>query len=398
MALASLAFMTRTGGYTTTLANKLDKIDCSQVLAAVLLKDTALLGQIPIGKAGTTIEHNWLEDELNLPFVYAKFTAGTTKLTLVATKGYTAAQYSTFLRKYCILQPNAGEGLIQITSTISTTNTTADYGNTTLGAVTTVTKFWVVGMPYDDITAASADISRSRTKCKNFMQIFERAVEITQTRENMSMEAVVNELQLQIQRRTMEIKRELNMTVLRGRAYYSGGFSGRVEKSTMAGIENLLWDPDLDATDEKTTVTQASAALTEGLINSLAYKIYDAGGLDESANPIIVVGPTQARTISTFGKDKVRLTQDERQAGYYRNMFLTDLGIEMPVIVDRWCNKDRLFIIDKTRISLIPMQGDSWHLEKMAKTGRSTKWQLSGQYTLELRNADKCHGCLYDLT
>jgi hypothetical protein len=34
----------------------------------------------------------------------------------------------------------------------------------------------------------------------------------------------------------------------------------------------------------------------------------------------------------------------------------------------------------------------------MAKTGRVEKWQLSGQYTIEMRNADKCHGMLINLT
>jgi len=33
-------------------------------------------------------------------------------------------------------------------------------------------------------------------------------------------------------------------------------------------------------------------------------------------------------------------------------------------------------------------------MEKMAKTGRSEKWQLSGQYGLEIRNPDACHGLL----
>lgn len=48
------------GGYGTTLSSKLDKLDCSQVLAAVLKADTGLLGHIRMGVAGTTIERNWI--------------------------------------------------------------------------------------------------------------------------------------------------------------------------------------------------------------------------------------------------------------------------------------------------------------------------------------------------
>jgi len=33
----------------------------------------------------------------------------------------------------------------------------------------------------------------------------------------------------------------------------------------------------------------------------------------------------------------------------------------------------------------------------MAKTGRSQAYQLSGQYTIEVRNAAECHGMLHNL-
>jgi len=49
-------------------------------------------------------------------------------------------------------------------------------------------------------------------------------------------------------------------------------------------------------------------------------------------------------------------------------------------------------------VALRALTGDSWHMEKMAKTGRSEKWQLSGQYGLELRNAAQCHGMIIAAT
>jgi hypothetical protein len=44
------------------------------------------------------------------------------------------------------------------------------------------------------------------------------------------------------------------------------------------------------------------------------------------------------------------------------------------------------------RVLLYPEIGS--RITKMAKTGRSEKWQLSGQYGLEIRNPDACHGLL----
>jgi hypothetical protein len=401
MSLSSLAWNTRTGGYTTTLANKFDKIDCSQVLAAILVKDTALLGQLKVGAAGTTIEHNWIEDDLNSPYFYAK-AAASTIVTLVATKGITTAMVANIARKYSTVQPAGSEWIAQLTGTNAATIACASYGDTSskFAAVSTVTKFWVLNSPYRDIDSASSDISKSRVKMKNFMQIFERAIEITQTRENMDMEAVMNELQLQIERRTYEIKRELNISVLRGRAYYSSGYSGRVERSTMHGIEGFLLDPDMDGTEEALTVLDAgtNAALVEAMINSLANMLYGYGGMDEQSDCILLCPPEQARVIAAMEKAYKRTDQSTRVVGNYKNSFLTDMGYELPVVIDRFASKDKVYIIDRNRISLIPLQGDSWHLEKMAKTGRSQKWQLSGQYTLEIRNADKCHGMITDLS
>jgi hypothetical protein len=60
--------------------------------------------------------------------------------------------------------------------------------------------------------------------------------------------------------------------------------------------------------------------------------------------------------------------------------------------------KDKVILLDKSRVALMPLKGDNWHTEKMAKTGRSEKWQMSGQFTLELRNPEEAHGLLYDLS
>jgi hypothetical protein len=57
-----------------------------------------------------------------------------------------------------------------------------------------------------------------------------------------------------------------------------------------------------------------------------------------------------------------------------------------------------LIVLDRSRISLRALSGDTWHMEKMAKTGRNEKWQLSGQYGLEIRNPDACHGMLYNIS
>jgi hypothetical protein len=215
----------------------------------------------------------------------------------------------------------------------------------------------------------------------------------------MTMEAVVDELQTQTKYRTYEIKRELDVAAILGIASWDGSYkTGTSEWRTMQGVINYIRDYDMDNTNEDTLVTNAAGALTVANLNTAIYGIWNAGGLDDMSDPIIAVGAAQQRVIASFERELRRVEQGERQVGYYRDIFLSDMGKEFPIVLDRWIPPDMLLIMDRNRVALRALSGDAWHLEKMAKTGRSEKWQLSGQYTLEVRCADKCHGLMYGLT
>jgi len=405
MAISSTSFMSGGTVWGSVLNTKLDKIDCSQVLAAVLKADKQLLGHIKMGPSASNIEFNWIEDELNEVTFEG---CCTQSISVSVPSGFTtSASLLRVARAGAIITIKTGQASTENSFYLRVTTaaseillTTTLYGSVPHVVATATATWMVVSQPWSDSSDASTDISAARTKKKNFMQIFERAIEIGQTRKGMDMEAVSSELQMQIKYRTLEIKRELNIAVLLGMAFSTGStYRADDEARTMMGIINYLRDPDLDQTREDTLVTSASGgALTVALINSLLYDIWDAGGLDEMADPILLVGAGQQRTFASFEKDIRRVEQGERQVGYYRDIFLSDMGVELPIVLDRWCQDDKLIVLDRSRVALRPLQGDSWHMEKMAKTGRSEKWQLSGQYGLEIRNPDKCHGMLMDLS
>jgi hypothetical protein len=305
------------------------------------------------------------------------------------------------LRTYAIVYPETGEFRLKFgANPVTGSNVVSAYGSTTWAAVAAGTTWYVSAMPKPDIDSASSDISLARTRRKNYTQVFERAIEITQSRKGIAVYAVPDELKHQIQLRTYEIKRELNFSVIAGyaRASASNTYSPDSEIRTMAGLIQLIRDPNFDSTNEDTTVTQVSAALTESVLNAFAEKVYNRGGLDSKSNACLIVPAYQQRVISAFEKDRVRRDPDERRAGYYITKFISDLGYEFPIIVDRWMPKDKVILLDKSRVALMPLKGDNWHTEKMAKTGRSEKWQMSGQFTLELRNPEEAHGLLYDLS
>jgi len=402
MAIASTSFIAAPGAYGTTLGAKLDKIDISQVLSAVLKADRALLGHIKMGETAKNVEFHWLEDELNAVI----FEGGSSVSGSVAVVGLdTSASLAYIARDGALIgvHDSTESGVMNFVLRVTgragaSTLLTASYGSTTYTTVSTTCNWMVISQPYEDILDASSDISKLRTKRWNFTQIFERAIEITQTRKGMDMEAVTNELQLQIKRRTMEIKRELDLSVINGIPYGTTS-AGVIEARTMMGIINGIRNPSHDMGREDTLVTDNNgAALTVAQINTMFYNVWDAGGLDDTADPIIVVGAAMQRAFASFEKDIRRVEQGERQVGYYRDIFLSDMGVEAPIVLDRWMPADKIILLDRSRIALRPLQGDGWHMEKMAKTGRNEKWQLSGQYGLELRNAAQCHAMIIAAT
>lgn len=407
MAMVSADFMTGTGAWGSALLTKLDKIDCSQILSAVLVADKELLGHIKMGPSADNIEVNWIEDEL----VGATFQAmvgnnASISVSLGATT-YTSNQVDAMFASNTIIQPDGCDFYLQVQaidgcSCLETLlyPATGSLVFSTAGCATSAVTWRIIGKPYSDVADASDDIAQARTKRRNFTQVFERAVQIDQSRKGMDMEAVTNELQHQIKLRTLEIKRELDTTVINGIAYANAATTTTPDLllRTMQGVIMYIRDPDLDNGIEDTMATDISAALTITNLNTLLYNMWDAGGLDEYADPIILVGAAQQRVIAGWEKDIRRVEQGERQVGFYRNVFLSDMGAELPVVLDRWMPKDKLVVLDRARASLRALSGDAWHMEKMAKTGRNEKWQISGQYTIELRNPDKCHGLLFNLS
>jgi hypothetical protein len=353
-----------------------------------------------MGATAKNIEFNWIEDMLNA----VTFEGCTSASGSVAVSGFTGtASIQNIIREGALITPRdpglnsvSVDFVMRVTSVIGNTNLiTASYGSTVWVCASVTMTWYVISQPYQDIIDASEDISLTRTKKRNFTQIFERAIQITQTRKGMDMEAITDELQYQIKQRTLEIKRELDMALILGIAYWGTLYTADVEYRTTQGIYNYIRDPDMNATREDTTVTDlAGAALTIAGINGLLYKIWDAGGLDEASDPIIVVGADQQRVIASWEKELRRVEQGERQVGYYRDIFLSDMGKELPVVLDRWVPPKTVIVLDRARVALRALQGDAWHMEKMAKTGRSEKWQLSGQYGLEIRNPDACHAMI----
>ena len=408
MAVATSGFMAGTG----LVGTNLDILDCSDILAAILMKDTSFLKQVKVGKPVKNIEHSWIEDRLNTQSFMGIPGTGSVTMYIEDANISSTAEFLKVCRTDSIVVPEGWEDIHfkmgapdknSVAMTISRWSSIDSWSasiTTGLCWPSTTVRYHVVASPYEDQKSASSDTSRVRTRRKNYTQIFERAVEINETRKHIELYAVGDEDKMQIRNRTMEIKRELNASAINGHAYVTAGAgSADVANATMHGLIAFLRDPDIDSTTEDyQVIDKAGVALTMSAINDLTAQMYDAGGFGDDADPFILVSPYQARIIALLEENRIRRSSKELVVGSYANKVKTDLGFDLDVIVDRYIPRQYLAVVDRSNIEIRPLQGDAWHLEKMAKTGRSEKFQLSGQYTMEVRNADCCHGLLRGLS
>ncbi len=66
---------------------------------------------------------------------------------------------------------------------------------------------------------------------------------------------------------------------------------------------------------------------------------------------------------------------------------MSDLGFMLDVIVDPWMPDDTVIVGDLSKVRILPLINDAMRAEELAKTGRTWRAQVTGQYTCEIRNA-----------
>jgi hypothetical protein len=358
------------------------KLDLSEVLSAILLDDTDFLSVIGISGEATQTKHSWVEDALNATTVISlgDLTASATALALSASH-LTRITAGTLLKDTLSGKPE----VIQVTAVGAASATIVrGYGNTSgnthNGAGATSASTWeIIAHPRPQGMAGPKDESTTRALKYNYTQIFSKGVKITGTAQAIDHAGVNSEDAYQIDLRLRELKRELDRTCIMGAI--APNDVGASTYGTMGGVIDLIgW-----ITGGNTSNT--AETLTPSVVNAMAKQIFDDGGTPD----ILLVGGVQKQKISTFDQEFRRSTLDSRRSGYTVEEFVSDLGMNLRVVVDRWVPNDVAMVLDSSKIKIMPLKSRAFALEKLAKTGDSNDWQIVGEYTMEVRNAKEAH-------
>ena len=214
--------------------------------------------------------------------------------------------------------------------------------------------------------------SRFRTRrvwYGNYTQIFTIAVEVRSSAVPTGQSTLADEVDYQKQVRLRELLHALENTVING-----------------VGPSN---DPQGSGTVRRTM---------KGIIPHLATNVFHTGDsgfptgndLDETKVNYVL------RNIWKNGRGNVDLiVMSISQKCKISHMYASAFG-SCEIVVTRWMPDDVVLFLDSSKIEVVPRAGHSFHYKLLARSPHFQHGQLSGEYTLELRN-EAAHGLIRGL-
>jgi len=243
---------------------------------------------------------------------------------------------------------------------------------------------------------ATLDASVATVRVSNHTQIMDKTVVITGTQEAVDKAGRASELAYQIAKKSKELKRDIEATLLSNQAKVAGdsstarkfgSISSWIAANDSFGAGGA--SPTGNGSDARTDGTQR--ALTEDQLKSVIKGTWNAGG----SPSVIMVGPFNKQKISGFTGGSTRFDASEDKTLYTSiDVYSSDFG-DLEVVPNRFQRDRDLFVLDMDYWSVGFLRDFTMH--ELSKTGDSEKRQLLTELTLVSRN-EGASGGVFDLT
>jgi len=244
---------------------------------------------------------------------------------------------------------------------------------------------------------ATLDASSATSRIGNYTQIMDKTVVITGTQEAVDKAGRASELAYQIAKKSKELKRDIESTLLTNQARAAGSSSAARTFASMgawiATNSNKAsdgTDPTAsDGSDARNDGTQRS--LTEDMLKDVIKGTWNAGG-----NPsVIMVGPFNKQKISGFTGGNTRFDASEDKTLYTSiDVYSSDFG-DLEVVPNRFSRDRDALVLDMDYWSVGFLRDFTMH--ELSKTGDAEKRQILAELTLISRN-EGASGGVFDLT
>jgi hypothetical protein len=384
-----------TGKATFTAGTDLPEVvdDVADLVGLVSPWETPLLDHLgDPHRAATSTIHEWVEDAL-LPNTdtinqgsFSPDAQNATSITVTAGSRFRVGDQ---------VRPGDLREVIFVTAVAGNVLTvTRRYGGTPTGTLTNGMKLTILGNAAIEGDDRPATQFTSRTRRRNYTQIFTSAVEVSGSMQAArKIAGIADEVDYQKQERLREMLRDLENCVLNGVASAANPQGSSTIRRTMQGIIPAI------ATNQFTPGAGgfpsgggSGNTLNEVVLNTAMRMVWEQAS---SRIDTIVCGGVQKRKINEFlASTRVFGPKDTN----YQNrisVYESDFGL-CRIIMSRWVPADTLLLLDSSRINVLPLAGRSFQFKPLASTGDSTTGMLVGEYTLEFLN-ENAHGLVRGL-
>ncbi len=378
--------MSFTGKATYSAGATLPEIveDVSDIIGIVTPFETPLLDHLgdPARPAISTI-HEWLEDTL-LPNRGQINDA--TYVNALTDTNFVVDDASIF-RVGDQIQVDGSREIMLVTNVDTGTNTLTvirGYGGTTNEPLADNLVLHILGNAALEGADRPASRFTNRTRQRNYTQIFTSSVEVSGSQQAVRLHALRDELDYQKQQRLRELVRDLENCVINGTAPAANQEGSTTVRRTMDGvirrIATNVFEPGVGPIPPGEGTNQD--LLTEEILNAALRIAWESssGTIDT-----IVVNGFQKRRINSMLFPNRQYTSNDDALREFVAVYESDFGV-CRVVLSRWVPADTVLLLDRSRLSVMPLAGRSFHYKPLSSTGDSEVGEIIGEYTLEMRN------------
>lgn len=274
-------------------------------------------------------------------------------------------------------------------SKVKATSTKVEWQTDALAAAS-ASNAQIEGDDYD------ADASTATTRLFNYTQILSKVPRVTGTQRSMDSAGRADEMDYQVYKRTEEIKRDLETSLLDNNAQVAGNDTTARE---MGGIESYLATntnlgaggsaPTGDGTDARTGGTDR--AFTESQLRDVIKQCYDSGGEPDT----IMVGTFNKQALSQFSGGSTRnIDATSKTLVNAVDVYVSDFGT-LSVIPNRFMETESCLVLEMDHFQIAELR--PFQSTDLSKTGDSDVKLLLMEATLCVKN-EASSGIVSDLT
>ena len=251
----------------------------------------------------------------------------------------------------------------------------------------------------DDV--ASFDAVTATVRLQNYAQISRKTIILSATEEVVNKAGRRSELAYQIAKRSAELKRDQEFTMLNGAVAAAGSTSTARGTASLGAFLKTNIDKASDGTNPSYTTLPSSArtdgtvrTFTETILKNVIQQVWAAGG----APKILMTGPVNKQRVSGFSgiaSSRFNINGGEKPATLIGavDLYVSDFGT-VAVIANRFQRERDAWVLDPEYAKMTVLR--PYQQIELAKTGDAEKRMLLVEWGHKVL-AENAHGLAADL-